>query len=57
MNWHALRTHPGDTRRGGGILSVNSVKAATGEQPETTKSWVSALAKGTTTIEIKSGYD
>ena len=39
-------------KRGGGILSsVNSVKAATGEQLA-----LSALAKGTTTIEIKSGY-
>ena len=46
-------------KRGGGILSsVNSVKAATGEQLfETTKKLaLSALAKGTTTIEIKSGY-
>ena len=44
---------------GGGILSsVNAVKAATGEQLfETTRNLaLSALKKGTTTIEIKSGY-
>ncbi len=46
-------------KRGGGILSsVNAVKGATEEQLfETTKKLaLSALAKGTTTIEIKSGY-
>ncbi|MCD8391828.1 MAG: imidazolonepropionase [Cloacibacillus porcorum] len=46
-------------KRGGGILSsVNAVKGATEEQLfETTKTLaLSALAKGTTTIEIKSGY-
>ena len=45
--------------RGGGILSsVNAVKAATEEQLfETTKKLaLAALAKGTTTVEIKSGY-
>lgn len=46
-------------KRGGGILSsVNAVKAASGDQLfETTKKLaLSALSKGTTTIEIKSGY-
>ena len=46
-------------KRGGGILSsVNAVKSASEEQLfETTKKLaLSALAKGTTTIEIKSGY-
>ena len=46
-------------KRGGGILSsVNAVKAATEDQLfETTKQLaLSALKKGTTTIEIKSGY-
>lgn len=45
--------------RGGGILSsVNAVKAATEEQlfEVTKKLALAALAKGTTTIEIKSGY-
>lgn len=46
-------------KRGGGILSsVNSVKAATEEELflNTRKLAMAALAKGTTTIEIKSGY-
>jgi imidazolonepropionase len=46
-------------KRGGGILSsVNAVKAATEEDLfcSTRKLAMSALAKGTTTIEIKSGY-
>ena len=46
-------------KRGGGILSsVNAVKGATEEQlfATTKKLALSALAKGTTTIEIKSGY-
>ena len=46
-------------KRGGGILSsVNAVKAATEDQLfETTKKLaLAALAKGTTTVEIKSGY-
>ena len=45
--------------RGGGILSsVNAVKAANAEELfNTTKELaLSALAKGTTTVEIKSGY-
>lgn len=46
-------------KRGGGILSsVNAVKAATEQQLfETTRNLaLAALKKGTTTIEIKSGY-
>ena len=46
-------------KRGGGILaSVNAVKATTEEElfKNTQKLALSALAKGTTTIEIKSGY-
>ena len=46
-------------KRGGGILSsVRAVKSATEEELfETTKALaLSALSKGTTTIEIKSGY-
>lgn len=46
-------------KRGGGILaSVNAVKATTEEGlfQNTKKLALSALAKGTTTIEIKSGY-
>ena len=45
--------------RGGGILSsVNSVKAADDEQlfEATKKNVLAALSKGTTTVEIKSGY-
>ena len=46
-------------KRGGGILSsVNAVKASTEDELfcNTRKLAMSALAKGTTTIEIKSGY-
>lgn len=46
-------------KRGGGILSsVNAVKSVTEEELffATKKLALSALAKGTTTIEIKSGY-
>ncbi len=46
-------------KRGGGILSsVNAVKAASEDELfcNTKKLAMSALAKGTTTIEIKSGY-
>lgn len=46
-------------KKGGGILSsVNSVKSATEDElfSNTKKLALSALAKGTTTIEIKSGY-
>ncbi len=46
-------------KRGGGILSsVKSVKSATEEElfSNTKKLAMSALAKGTTTVEIKSGY-
>ncbi|MBP8632046.1 MAG: imidazolonepropionase [Synergistaceae bacterium] len=46
-------------KRGGGILSsVNAVKSVTEEElfSATKKLALSALAKGTTTIEIKSGY-
>lgn len=46
-------------KRGGGILaSVNAVKAATEEDlfANTAELAMSALSKGTTTIEIKSGY-
>ncbi|MDO5115445.1 MAG: imidazolonepropionase [Synergistaceae bacterium] len=46
-------------KRGGGILSsVNAVSSATEEElfQTTKKLALSALAKGTTTVEIKSGY-
>jgi len=46
-------------KRGGGILSsVNTVKSATEDElfANTKKLAMSALSKGTTTIEIKSGY-
>lgn len=46
-------------KRGGGILSsVNAVKAATEEELflTTQKNVMAALAKGTTAVEIKSGY-
>jgi imidazolonepropionase len=46
-------------KRGGGILSsVNAVKSATEDElfANTRKLAMSALSKGTTTIEIKSGY-
>jgi len=46
-------------KRGGGILSsVNAVKSATEDElfANTKKLAMSALSKGTTTIEIKSGY-
>lgn len=46
-------------KRGGGILSsVNAVKAATEEElfQTTKKNVMAALAKGTTSVEIKSGY-